>query len=76
MSEQKDTETKLPEQKNNLTRRNKIILETSIDGFCVVDLDGKLLEVNSSFCDITGYSKEELLKMKLADIEVLEDKIQ
>jgi two-component system cell cycle sensor histidine kinase/response regulator CckA len=72
MSEQEDIETKLPEQKNNHTRRNKIILETSIDGFCVVDLDGKLLEVNSSLCDITGYSKEELLKMKLADIEVLE----
>ena len=69
MSEQKDTETKLPEQKNNHTLRNN---ETSIDGFCAVDLDGKLLEVNSSLCDITGYSKEELLKMKIADIEVLE----
>jgi len=72
MSEQKDTETKLAEQKNNYILRNKIILETSMDGFCAVDLDGKLLEVNSSLCDITGYSKKELLKMKITDIEVLE----
>jgi len=62
----------MSEQKNSLTRRNKMILETSVDGFCIVDLDGKLLEVNSSFCNITDYSKEELLKMKITDIEALE----
>jgi len=49
-----------------------MILETSIDGFCVVGVDGKLLEVNSSLCDITGYSKEELLRMKIIDIEAVE----
>lgn len=53
-------------------QRNQKILETSIDGFCIVGLDGKMLEVNSSLCKITGYLKEELLGMKIADIEVVE----
>jgi PAS domain S-box-containing protein len=56
-------------QKSDLTRYSKMILKTSIDGFSVIGLDGKLLEVNSSLCNITGYSKEELLKMKISDIE-------
>jgi len=72
MSGQKDNKTKPAEQESNQTRRSKIILETSIDGLCVVGLDGKILEVNSSLCDILGYSKEELLKMKITDIEAFE----
>jgi len=72
MNRQKDNETKPTEQEINLSRRSKIILETSIDGFCVIGLDGKLLEVNSSFCDISGYSREELLRMKILDIDALE----
>ena len=69
MSRQKGKETKPAGEESNRTRRSKIILETSIDGFCVVGPDGKILEVNSSLCNITGYSKEELLKMKITDIE-------
>ena len=43
-----------------------------MDGFCVVGLDGKMLDVNPSLCDLTGYSKDELLRMKLTDIEAIE----
>ncbi len=50
-------------------RRNQRILETSMDGFSVVSSDGKLLEVNSALCDITGNSKEELVGMKVSDID-------
>jgi len=69
MSEQKDNEAKSARQGRWLIHHSKKILETAIDGFCVVGLDGELLEVNSALCDITGYSKEELLAMKLADLE-------
>jgi len=72
MSGQKDKETKPAVQKSDLTYRSKMALETSIDGFCVVDFDGKLLEVNSSLCSITGYSRDELLRMKITDIEANE----
>ncbi|MFX1365971.1 MAG: PAS domain S-box protein [Promethearchaeota archaeon] len=37
------------------------ILENMMDGYYETDLDGKLLYVNTAFCKILGYSKEELI---------------
>ncbi|MHC4124162.1 MAG: PAS domain S-box protein [Planctomycetota bacterium] len=72
MNNEKDNKIKPAKKKNWLDYHSKIILETSIDGFCVVDTDGRLLEVNSAMCDITGYSKEELAGMNITDIETEE----
>ena len=72
MAEQKDNEAKPAGRESALTHRSKIILEASIDGFCVIGLDGRILEVNSSICNILGYSKKELLKMKITDVEAFE----
>jgi PAS domain S-box-containing protein len=57
------TEHKLAEEKR------ETILEAALDGFCTVSLKGRLLEVSDSCCDILGYSREELLKMSVQDIE-------
>ncbi|MBN1435473.1 MAG: PAS domain S-box protein [Sedimentisphaerales bacterium] len=50
---------------------SRIIIDISMDGFCRVGLDGKLLEVNRALCDITGYSREELLRMNGADLDAV-----
>ena len=55
-----------------LLRRNELILQTSADGFSVVNHKGKLLEVNPALCAMTGYSKEELVGMDLKEIEAAE----
>ncbi len=60
------------EMLRQLLRRNELILQTSADGFCVIDLEGKLLEVNPALCTITGYSKEELVGMNIKEIEAVE----
>lgn len=52
--------------------KNRFIIHTSIDGFWIIDTDGKFLEVNSAFCLLTGYSHDELLNMNISDVEALE----
>jgi len=48
------------------------ILQTAIDGFWTVDLQGRLLEVNEAYCRMSGYSREELLRMSIPDLEITE----
>jgi PAS domain S-box-containing protein len=57
------TERKQAEQKS------QTIIQTALDGFWITNLKGQLIEFNNSFCQMMGYSREELLKMSIADIE-------
>ncbi|MCX9083870.1 MAG: PAS domain S-box protein [Candidatus Methanoperedens sp.] len=50
----------------------KTILKTAMDGFYLVDSQGRILDANDSYCSMTGYSLEELLQMSLKDIEAKE----
>jgi PAS domain S-box-containing protein len=53
--------------RTNETRYRKI-LQTAIDGFCWVDQQFRLKEVNDAYCRMSGYSKEELLAMSVFDL--------
>lgn len=53
--------------------RDKIILKTCIDGFWVIDTQGKILEVNDAYCQMSGYSRDELLSMSIQDIDTVEE---
>ena len=48
--------------------RIRAITNVSLDGLCLVDLDGKFLFVNPMFCIITGFSSKELLKMTVNNL--------
>src|SRR5665648_881021 len=50
--------------------RYKAITQTSIDGFVVLDIEGRFLEVNDVYCKISGYSREALLSMNIKDLEL------
>ncbi len=54
----------------HLARRNAAILENAMDGFFVLGRDYQFIEVNPAFCRMTGYSEDELLAMKMTDLEV------
>ncbi len=48
----------------HLMERNKYletILQTSADGFLVVDQNNTIIQVNDAYCRMSGYAKEELL---------------
>ena len=62
---------KLTESKDRL----ETIIKTSLDGFCLIDLQGNLIEVNETYCRMSGYSRKELLTMNVCDVEAIETPI-
>lgn len=48
------------------------IIATALDGFWINDLSGRLLEVNEAYSQMSGYSREELLSMRIPDLEAKE----
>jgi PAS domain S-box-containing protein len=49
--------------------RYRTILRTAMDGFWMLDLQGRLLEVNEAYCGMSGYHEAELLSMSIADLD-------
>ena len=50
----------------------KTIISTAIDGFWLTDKEGRFLDVNDAYCNLVGYSREELLNMGVQDVEAIE----
>lgn len=49
--------------------RFRMLVEQSPDAFYLHDLDGVILDVNPQSCTSLGYTREELLKLNVGDIE-------
>ena len=48
----------------------RTILQTTKDGFWMIDLsNGKVTEVNETYCQMTGYTRAELLNLKIPDLD-------
>jgi PAS domain S-box-containing protein len=65
----------LAKSQQDLTEREmqyRTILKTAMDGFCLVDEEGRFNDVNDAFCSMLGYTREEMLKLSLHDIEAVE----
>jgi PAS domain S-box-containing protein len=43
-----------------------------MDGFWLADAQGRMLEVNEAYCRMSGYSAQELLAMRIPDLEAVE----
>jgi len=48
------------------------IISSAMDGFILANPHAIILEVNESYCRMSGYSMEELLQLNLADLDVIE----
>ena len=54
----------------------RAILQTTVDGFWVVDHDRKITEVNDAYCRMSGYTRNELLKLSIIDLDAGEDPVE
>jgi len=48
------------------------ILQTAMNGYWLVDNQGRFLDVNDAACNMIGYTKEEMLNLSILDIEAIE----
>ncbi len=48
------------------------LLTASPDGYWLADTDGALLDVNDSYCRMSGYTRDELLALHIPDVEAAE----
>jgi diguanylate cyclase (GGDEF)-like protein/PAS domain S-box-containing protein len=53
---------------SDLKKRSQGLFEICQDGYLIVDFDEKIIDVNAFCCQLLGYSREELLKMKVIDL--------
>lgn len=67
LSPRLDVERRLQQQ----AQSGRAILDSAADGSWLLAADGQILDVNTAYCRMSGYSKEELLAMNAADIEDL-----
>ena len=56
----------------DLEESRQAIIQTTLDGFWTVSPLGLLLEVNATYCRMSGYSEAELLAMSIGDLEDVE----
>ena len=50
----------------------KTMIQTTMDGYWMVNLQGRLIEVNNAYCEMSGFSREEMLQMRISDLDVNE----
>lgn len=65
ITKRKLAEKKLIEQ----YQKNEKILSTTLDGFILADTKGNIVDVNNPYCEMMGYTKEELLTKKIMDVD-------
>ena len=60
-------------EQQRCAERYLAITRTSLDGFSIIGSSGQTLDANNSFCRMLGYSREELIRLNISDLEA--DKI-
>jgi len=59
-------------QAEQVLHQIKAMIDTTLDGFWIVDLMGYLLQVNEAYAKISGYSIDELINMHISHLEAIE----
>jgi len=68
MSERKALDARLHEK----DQMYRALVESSSNGFWACDMHGRIVEVNDAYIQRSGYSRKELLSMRIPDLEAVE----
>ncbi|NOX56307.1 MAG: PAS domain S-box protein [Planctomycetes bacterium] len=52
-----------------LERRIRAVLNSTLDGYLLIEADGHIRDVNPSYCHMVGYSREELLGKTIDELD-------
>lgn len=63
-------------ERERVRLRHQRVLDSAIDGFWIMDTQGRLLAANQAFARMTGYSVDELLSMNLGQLEAAESSVE
>ncbi|GAB4379390.1 MAG: hypothetical protein Kow0042_28730 [Calditrichia bacterium] len=66
ITERKKMESALTEQMHRMQQ----LLKTTLDGYILSDIQGQIVDVNPAYCRMVGYTRKELLKMNLREVQV------
>jgi PAS domain S-box-containing protein len=72
LTERAATERKLRDEAADLRKEAvtaRTLVEAAPDGCWILDSTGRILDVNSAYCRMTGYSRDELVGMNSSQIE-------
>lgn len=70
-----DLESDKARQQKEIAEKENVfrsVLQTTSDGFWMLNAKGKIIEVNAAFCAMTGYSRYEIIGMSVNDIDFAE----
>ena len=62
-------EKRMEESLRQSKKFHRSLMQTALDGIWINNLEGQILDLNQAYCKMTGYSRDELLKMSISDIE-------
>ncbi|MEK7990072.1 MAG: PAS domain S-box protein [Thiotrichaceae bacterium] len=51
-------------------QHNRTVIQNALDGFCLLDINLKIQEVNPALCQLIGYEEEDLLAISLFNLIV------
>ena len=63
-------------QAEDASRLHKLVIDTAVYGFWMVDLAGNLRGANQAYADMSGYTVGELLNMHICQLEVEEKSVE
>ena len=54
----------------------RAILQTTADGFWMLDAEGNVTDVNETYCRMSGYTRDELLRLCISDLDAVEERAE